>query len=65
MRLPPGAQVASLKRMAAEHLREDEARGRAGGGFQAGGSKHCAVEDAWVTLRIYSALEGGEKGGEM
>ena len=40
-----------LKRMA-EALLAPEAIA----GFQAGGAKHCAVQDAFVALRVYQAL---------
>ena len=49
--LREGEQVASLKKLAARHLGEGEAKH-----FQAGGAKHCAVQDALVTLRVYEAL---------
>lgn len=44
-----GEQVASLKRMS-QH------EGVAPLGFQAGGARHCAIEDALVTLDVYDAL---------
>ena len=49
--LAEGAQVASLRRMAEEHLDLPLER------FQSGGGKHCAVQDALVTLRVYEALQ--------
>ena len=49
--LQEGEQVASLKRLAARHLGEGEAKH-----FQKGGAKHCAVQDALVTLKVYEAL---------
>jgi len=49
LRLPEGSQVASLKRMAEQH-------DLAPPSFQAGNSKHCAVQDALVTLALYRRL---------
>ena len=50
MGLPEGAQVASLRKMAERHLQLPK------GSFQAGGKKHCAIEDAFMTLRVYDVL---------
>ena len=51
--LPASGQARSLKNMAAAHL---------GTTIQRGGQKHCAVQDALVTLQLYSKLkESGEE----
>ena len=51
--LPASGQARSLKHMAAAHL---------GTTIQRGGQKHCAVQDALVTLQLYSKLkESGEE----
>jgi hypothetical protein len=49
MGLAEGEQVASLRRMAERH-------GVAPDGFQAGNSKHCAIQDALVSLSLYNVL---------
>ena len=53
--VPAGAQVASLRRMAEAHL---------GLTLHAGGRRHCAVEDAAVTMRLYHKLAAAEAARE-
>ena len=55
LRLPNDGEyheVASLRRMAKAHLKLER--------FQRGGARHCAIQDALVTLRIYQALTDEE-----
>ena len=59
LRLPNDGEyheVASLRRMAKAHLKLER--------FQRGGARHCAIQDALVTLRIYQALTDEESEGE-
>ena len=50
---PAGSQAVSLRRMAEEHLGETIQQAARGG---AGRRRHCAIEDAAVTMRLYHAL---------
>ena len=53
----PDAPTMSLKRMAAEHLNIQIQHGTTGGG-SAGSRRHCAIEDARVTMQLYQQLSG-------
>ena len=54
-----GLQSVSLKRMAAEHLGVEIQAGGTGGGSP-GSRRHCAREDAQVTMRLYQQLKEDE-----
>ena len=54
--LPPSGQVRSLKNMAAAHL---------GTAIQKGGQKHCAVQDALVTLQVYEKIREDSTASEV